>query len=172
MSAAHLKGLIFALLAATALLLGGAFVVVGQAAGVAVVAVAAVAWAVCLLPGAGRLRGAPNALTLLLIAASAAAALLAAPARAWAYAGVVGVLAAWDLSLFWGRLESAPRVVATGELIAAHLRSLGIVVGAAVLAYPVAAIVDVRPNFELALLSGAALIFAVAYLVRLLRAEA
>jgi hypothetical protein len=163
--------LIVGALTGAALLLSVALWLAGQPIGVAAVVGLCVAWGAWLRQSAARWRNAPALLAFLLVGTGAAALWLDATLVGWVYGGAVAVLAAWDLSVFFGRMQTLP-VNQPDQLIRTHLRLLGVVVGLSLLGLVAHAVIRLAFNFEMALLLGLLLIGGTSYLVRQLRSGA
>jgi hypothetical protein len=151
------KPTLLALLGIVTLLLMGAFVVDGAAWGAAGVLLIATAWGVLLWRN-GRVPFWPGLLLVLAAALSELPAAFLSPTTAstlvWRYLGVIGVLLLWDLSRFQKRLGDAADTAVARQLISAHLRRLGLLVGLALAALAVQQRLPISFNFDLALLSG------------------
>ncbi len=173
MTTAYLKPALFGLLALNALLLSVAFMVAERPFAIPAVLLICVVWGVLLWQD-GRWAPSWPVLLLALIAVLSLAPIgPVTPERPllFSYLGVIGTLLLWDLSRFWQRLQDVADDNAAQPLIIAHLRRLGLLLAAALVALAAQQWLPLTYNFDRALISGLLLIFGLNALLNRLRAE-
>ena len=179
-TAGGLRGLILALVAAAALLLGTGLAGAAYPASWLLVALLVVApallWGGWLLPAGSHpqrvlVRLAPSVLAVTLVVAGALAVLQEEALLPPVYAGVLAVLGAWDLSRFFLRLQRSGAVLGERTLIGRRLGRLALLGLAAGSGWVFYRFVDLGFNFDRALAGSLVLLVALVYLVRVARRE-
>ncbi len=168
-----MKPILFGLLGLVGASLSAAFIVAERPWGMPVVLLICGVWGVLLWQD-GRFAPAWPVLFLALIAGVSLAPIgPMTPERPllWSYLGVIGTLLLWDLSRFWQRLQDVADVTAAQPLITTHLRRLGMLVLAALIALAIQQWLPLTYNFDRLLISGLLLIFGLNALLNRLRAE-
>lgn len=172
MNTNSLKTLLFALLAAAAVLLGAAWVLAGVWWGVLWVTAVTGLWIAWLVADGVRLPGALPFLALALLSSGAGALWVSEAGVVWAYQGVVGVMIAWNLSGLYGRLVAhTPHIMHEKALLHGRLRQVAWLVGLSLLGFVAWALLQPAFNFNRTVLLVLLLLWGWAYLLRQLRAE-
>lgn len=172
MNTNSLKTLLFALLAAAAVLLGAAWVLAGAWWGVLWVTAVTGLWIAWLVADGVRLPGALPFWALALLLSGAGALWVSEAGVVWAYQGVVGVMIAWNLSGLYGRLQThAPHIAHESALINGRLRQVAWLVGLSLLGFTAWALLRPAYNFDRTVLLVLLLLWGLSYLLRQLRAE-
>lgn len=165
MTLPHLKLLLFTLVGLTGLLIGWGMATAVSPSGVILVLLLAGLWLLWLAQDGRRWPGAPDGLAALLALAAAWALWAARPDGLPAYAGLVGLLVTWDLSVLNGRLGQPNVHVADAPgLIRARIGRLLVLVLAASLALPLVGWLSIPFHFDRVLLLALALLFSLRYL--------
>lgn len=176
MTGSDLKVLAYVLLAAGAVMLcvGWSMAAVAETAvawwGVPVILLITALWISWLELGRGRLPGALPWLGLFLTLGGAGALWVSEAGAVWVFLGVLGVVVAWDVSLFYGRLQPYMTYI-SGEknLIHAHLRQLAWLVGLSIAGFAAWALLNLPYAFDRTLLLVLLLLWGLSYLLRQLR---
>jgi hypothetical protein len=168
---ADLRVMLLVLLAGAAGLLGAGWVRAGAWSGALLVAGLAALWVVWLVLGNGRLPGALPFLATALLLAGAGALWLNEAGVVWAYLGVIGVVAAWDLGGLYGRLQThAPHIANESGIIYGRLRQNAWLAGLSILGFVAWALLRPPFIFDRTILLVLLLLWGLAYLLRQLRA--
>jgi hypothetical protein len=170
-----LKPLLFSLLALIALLLSVAFVLGERPFGIPIVLLICSGWGVLLWRN-GRTPPAWPMVLLLLVTALANLTIReftfsGQVPLVWRYLAAISALLLWDLSRFYHRLQNVADGSTVQPLIVAHLWRLGALVLVALGALAAQRWLPLSFNFDLALVSGLALIFGLNALLRRLQTE-
>ncbi len=173
-----LKVLLYVLLAmgATMLCAGWGMAAVAETAvawwGVPVILVITALWIGWLELGHGRLPGALPWLALALLLSGAGALWVSEAGVVWTFLGMLGVVAAWDVSLFYGRLHPHMAYI-SGEknLIRSHLVQLAWLAGMSMAGFIAWALLNPPYAFDRTLLVVLLLLWGLSYLLRQLRSR-
>ncbi len=139
--------------------------------GVLFVLAVAAGWMAWFTWGDGRLPGALPWLALALILGGAGALWVSEAGAVWVFLGVVSAVAAWDVSLFYGRLHShAAYISGEKSLIRSHLVQLAWLAGLSILGFTAWALLNLPYEFDRTLLMVLLLLWGLSYLLRQLRA--
>lgn len=169
MSLASLQRVLLLLVAVATFLVAGAYFVAGFPPGALLPLLPGGLWLAWLRAPSSARQDTPTLLAVLLIACGAGALWTGERPLAIVYTSVGLALVGWQLSLVYGRIQSAPHSTGVTMIIAAHGRRSTLFFLAAMLGLPLWLLLPGDLNFDTTLLLGVLLLTGIAYLVHQIR---